>query len=59
MADFSRFGTPSKEWNDYAEKYGLPLQLARPGLNPVALQKSTNEGRETDSARRMREEGAF
>jgi hypothetical protein len=57
MADFSRFATPSKEWQEHVEKYG-PVPETPVGKMPaVAIQRSTNARREEVSAKYMKTEG--
>lgn len=57
MADFSRFGKPSKEWQDHVEKYGATPEVPVGKMTAVAIQKSVNAGREELSAKQMKDEG--
>ncbi|KAN0102075.1 alpha/beta-hydrolase [Hyaloscypha variabilis] len=57
MADFSKFGYPSREWQEHVAKYG-PAPEAPIGKVPaLAIQRSTNAGREEASAKQMKIEG--
>lgn len=57
MTDFSRFGYPSTEWEDHVEKYGPPPETPIGKMSAVAIQRSTNAGREEASAQQMMAEG--
>jgi hypothetical protein len=57
MADFSRFGNPSKEWQDHVEKYGPPPEVPIGKVPAVSIQRSTNQGRDEISEKLMKEEG--
>lgn len=59
MADFSRFGTPSKEWQDHVEKYGPPPDVPIGKVPAVAIQKSTNKIRDEASEKQMKDEGKW
>ncbi|KAJ9606666.1 hypothetical protein H2200_008674 [Cladophialophora chaetospira] len=52
--DFSRYGSPSTEWQEFARTHTiLPTGLA-PGQTPAQLRDATNLGRETVSAANMK-----
>lgn len=57
MANFSRFGSPSKEWQEHVEKYGPPPETPISKMSTLAIQRSTNAGREETSAKQMKTEG--
>jgi hypothetical protein len=57
MANFSRFGSLSEEWQQYVEKYGPPLETPIGKMSTLAIQRSTNAGREELSAKQMKTEG--
>jgi hypothetical protein len=57
MADFSELARPSKEWQHHVEVYGTPLPAPIGKMSPVAMQKSTNDGRDEASSRQIIEEG--
>jgi hypothetical protein len=57
MANFSRFGSLSEEWQQHVEKYGPPPETPIGKMSTLAIQRSTNAGREETSAKQMKTEG--
>ncbi|OBT81730.1 hypothetical protein VE02_08889 [Pseudogymnoascus sp. 03VT05] len=56
MADFSKFGEISNEWNDYVRIYGTPPPLPVGKVALEKLQETTNRSREEASMRHMAQE---
>ncbi|KAE9369788.1 hypothetical protein N431DRAFT_381125 [Stipitochalara longipes BDJ] len=57
MADFSSFGYPSREWQEHVAKYGPAPETPIGKMPALAIQRSTNAGREEASAKQMKVEG--
>jgi acetyl esterase/lipase len=57
MADFSKFGYPSREWQEHVAKYGPAPETSVGKVPALAIQRSTNAGREEASAKQMKIEG--
>jgi hypothetical protein len=57
MADFSRFGIPSREWLEHIEKFGPAPETPVGKTSALAIQRSTNADREEISAQQMKTEG--
>jgi hypothetical protein len=57
MAEFSRFGNPSQEWQEHVERYGPPPDVPIGKVPAVTIQKSTNKSRDEASEKQMKDEG--
>jgi hypothetical protein len=57
MTDYSRFGIPSREWQEHVEKFGPAPDTPIGKMPAVAIQQSTNASREEVSAQQMKAEG--
>jgi acetyl esterase/lipase len=57
MADFSEFGTPSKEWTEHQARYGPFPPAPIETQTAEEIQLATNQGREKISSSQMLSEG--
>jgi hypothetical protein len=59
MADYSQYGDPSPEWQEFTKSNGPALRGQAPGQSIEDLQSVTNAAREVESAQYLLNTGGL